>query len=140
LLEAIQGTRSREGCSIPVPRVADNAPFVAHVLPLRGAGLDVFTGATSLLYITPLAQQNPLAAGLLQALFDLTPAEARVAGLIAEGQSVDSITDSLQVSTNTVRTQLKSVFAKTGVGRQAELATLLSAHALRTPHWKLSSG
>jgi DNA-binding CsgD family transcriptional regulator len=37
-----------------------------------------------------------------------------------------------------VRTQLKSVFTKTGVGRQAELVTLLSAHGLRTPHWRVT--
>jgi DNA-binding CsgD family transcriptional regulator len=68
----------------------------------------------------------------------LTPAEARVAGLIAEGRSVEEITGSLSVSSNTVRTQLKSVFTKTGVGRQAELVTLLSAHGLRTPHWRVT--
>lgn len=138
LIETIEGRRRQAGCSIPVPGVGANEPFVAHVVPLRGAGLDVFTGATSLLYVTPVAQQNPLASELLQALFDLTPAEARIAGLIAEGQSVDAITESLAVSANTVRTQLKSVFTKTGVGRQAELASLLSATGLRTPPWKVS--
>jgi DNA-binding CsgD family transcriptional regulator len=105
-------------------------------MPLRGAGLDVFSGAAFLLYITPVTQQNPLSGELLQALFDLSPAEARVAGLIAEGQAVDSIADSLAVTPNTVRTQLKAIFTKTGVGRQAELASLLSASGLRTQPWR----
>ncbi len=135
LTGTIEGRRGQAGCSIPVPGVAE-APFVAHVLPLRGAGLDVFTGATSLLYVTPVSQQNPPAAELLQALFDLTPAEARVAGLIAAGHTIDSITSTLSVTSNTVRTQLKSIFNKTGVSRQAELASLLSAGGLRTPAWK----
>jgi DNA-binding CsgD family transcriptional regulator len=78
-----------------------------------------------------------LAAELLQALFDLTPAESRVAGLIADGYGVESIATTLAVSLNTVRTHLKSVFTKLGVSRQAELASLLSTTGLRTPHWKL---
>ncbi len=135
LTETIEGRRVQAGCSIPVRGVAET-PFVAHVLPLRGAGLDVFSGAASLLYVTPVSQPNPPAAELLQALFDLTPAEARVAGLIAEGLTVDSITSILSVTSNTVRTQLKSIFNKTGVSRQAELASLLSAGGLRTPAWK----
>jgi DNA-binding CsgD family transcriptional regulator len=137
LIETIEGKRP-VGCSIPVPGAGISAPLVVHIMPLRGGGLDVFTGAAFLLYVTPVAQQNPLAAELLQALFDLTPAEARVAGLIAEGRSVEEITGSLSVSSNTVRTQLKSVFTKTGVGRQAELVTLLSTHGLRTPHWRVT--
>jgi DNA-binding CsgD family transcriptional regulator len=138
LAESMERRRAQSGCSIPVPGAAGKAPFIAHLLPLRGAGLDVFSGAAWLLYITPVAQQNPPAAELLQALFDLTPAEARVAGLIAEGHAVESIAATLSVTSNTVRTQLKSVFTKTGVGRQAELASLLSATGLRTPPWKRS--
>jgi DNA-binding CsgD family transcriptional regulator len=134
LTETVEGRRPT-GCSIPVA-ASGKAPFVAHVMPLRGAGLDVFSGAAFLLYITPVAQQNPLSGELLQALFDLSPAEARVAGLIAEGQAVDAIADSLAVTPNTVRTQLKAIFTKTGVGRQAELASLLSASGLRTPPWR----
>jgi DNA-binding CsgD family transcriptional regulator len=36
------------------------------------------------------------------------------------------VADELDVSTETVRCQLKSVFAKTGTRRQSELARLLS--------------
>ena len=62
---------------------------------------------------------------LLQALFDLTPAEARIASLVIDGKSVDSISKIQSVSLNTVRTQLKSVFMKTGVDRQVDLVRLL---------------
>jgi DNA-binding CsgD family transcriptional regulator len=134
LIETIEGRRPT-GCSIPVAG-AGKVPFVAHVMPLRGAGLVVFSGAAFLLYITPVTQQVSPSGELLQALFDLSPAEARVAGLIAEGKSVDAIADSLAVTPNTVRTQLKAIFTKTGVGRQAELATLLSAAGLQKQPWK----
>lgn len=116
---------AQTGRSIPVAGTAESAPLIAHVLPLKLAGLDVFTGAVSILYLTPLTRQSSPAPELLQALFDLTPAESRVASLLVDGGSVDAITKLQGISANTVRTQLKAVFAKTGVERQAELVSLL---------------
>ena len=116
---------AKTGRSIPVARTAREAPLVAHVLPLRGAALDVFTGAMSILFVTPLVAQSGPAPELLQALFDLTPAEARVASMLVDGKSVDAIAKVQNLSLNTIRTQLKSVFAKTGVDRQVDLVSLL---------------
>jgi DNA-binding CsgD family transcriptional regulator len=62
---------------------------------------------------------------LLQATFDLTPAEARVASLLVAGKSVKQVATDLAVSSSTVRTQLKNVFAKTGTHRQADLVRVL---------------
>lgn len=124
-LVAKPASLAKTGRSIPVARTARDAPFVAHVLPMRRAGLDVFSGAVSILFLTPLTQQISPAPELLQALFDLTPAEARVASMIVDGKSVDLIARAQNVSLNTIRTQLKSVFAKTGVQRQVELVSLL---------------
>jgi DNA-binding CsgD family transcriptional regulator len=63
---------------------------------------------------------------LLEALFDLTPAEAGVASLLVEGKSVDEIAGARGVMQNTIRMQLKLIFAKTGTRRQAELVKLLA--------------
>jgi DNA-binding CsgD family transcriptional regulator len=100
---------------------------VAHLFPLRGAALDVFSGATWLLFMTPLDRKAGLPADILQALFDLSPAEARVTRLLMEGKSVSLIAREAGVGENTVRAHLKSVFAKTGVNRQAELVRLLAS-------------
>jgi DNA-binding CsgD family transcriptional regulator len=62
---------------------------------------------------------------LLGSMFDLTPAEARVAGGIMKGESVAHIAAAQRLSVATVRTQLLSLFAKTGTHRQAELTELL---------------
>lgn len=113
------------GRSIAVAGTAAAPPLIAHVIPLRRAGLDIFTGAMSILFLTPLTHQSSPAPELLQALFDLTPTEARVASLLIDGQSVEAITRIQSVSINTIRTQLKAVFAKTGVQRQSELISLL---------------
>lgn len=52
----------------------------------------------------------------------LTPAEARVAALAAEGRSTKAIASELVVSAKTVEKQLTSIYAKVGVRSKAELA------------------
>ena len=59
------------------------------------------------------------------ARFDLTHAQARLALFLAEGGTIAEYAEAMGIKTSTVRTHLKSVFAKTGVKRQAELAILL---------------
>jgi DNA-binding CsgD family transcriptional regulator len=117
---------SKTGRSIPISGTEHSPPLIAHVLPLRLAGLDVFAGAMSILLLTPIThQQRSPGPELLQALFDLTPAEARITSLLIDGNSVTAISKMQSVSLNTVRTQLKSVFLKTGVERQVDLVRLL---------------
>lgn len=55
----------------------------------------------------------------------LTPREVRVVLHLAEGGTVASAAQAMDVAESTVRTHLKSVFAKTGVKRQAQLGQLL---------------
>lgn len=67
----------------------------------------------------PLAP--PVAAPVLQQLFDLTQAEAQVAQALAHGAAIDSIAADTGVSINTVRTHLHHIYDKTGTARQGEL-------------------
>jgi DNA-binding CsgD family transcriptional regulator len=68
---------------------------------------------------------------LLATTFDLTPAEARIAAMIVNGRSTEDCARELNVKISTVRTQLLSVFAKTGATGQADLVRLiLSATAI----------
>jgi DNA-binding CsgD family transcriptional regulator len=133
-MEAIAATSARvgKGCSIPIAGTDNSPPVIAHVLPLRLAGLDVFSGAMSILFLTPITKQNGPEPELLQALFDLTPAEARITSLLIDGRSVTKISAVQGVSLNTVRTQLKSVFQKTGVDRQVDLVRLLGQRRITT--------
>jgi DNA-binding CsgD family transcriptional regulator len=59
-------------------------------------------------------------------LFDLTPAEARVARSLAAGKTVENIASDASVSLNTVRTHVRGVLEKTGCNRQAEVVALLT--------------
>jgi DNA-binding CsgD family transcriptional regulator len=65
-------------------------------------------------------------ARLYQALYGLTRAEARLAALIAEGRSLTEAAAMNGVTRETVRSQLKSVFQKTGANRQTELIRLFN--------------
>lgn len=55
----------------------------------------------------------------------LSPQETRIVLHLVDGGSVATCVETLGVAESTVRTHLKSVFAKTGVRRQADLRTLL---------------
>ena len=60
----------------------------------------------------------------LTTLFELSPREAEVLGLLAGGHSINSLAAALSISTNTAKVHLQAIFAKTQTGRQAELLQL----------------
>ena len=64
-------------------------------------------------------------ASMLEELFEMTPAEARVACALVRGLSPRQTAELCGVALGTVRTQLKAVFSKTRTRRQAELVRLL---------------
>lgn len=57
--------------------------------------------------------------------FGLTPTEARLAAMLAQGHSLDDFATSRGVSINAGRFLLKGIFAKTGTTKQAQLVSLL---------------
>jgi len=58
-------------------------------------------------------------------LFDLTPAEARLAVALSTGQSLKQAAEAQEVKLKTSRSYLERIFAKTGVHQQSELVSLL---------------
>ncbi len=60
-------------------------------------------------------------------MFQLTPAESQVSLLLAQGMNVDAIASFTGRKVSTIRAQLKSVYAKTGVKTQGQLISLLLA-------------
>lgn len=61
----------------------------------------------------------------LRAHFNLTSAEARLAVLMARGVSLKDASESIGITYQTAKTQLRSIFSKLNVHRQAELVALL---------------
>ncbi|CAJ0860395.1 hypothetical protein AMST5_01320 [freshwater sediment metagenome] len=111
-------------CSFP-SRGRGNDPAIVHLIPAKGRARDLFGGGFAILVITSVAAPDAPDAALLQGLFDLTPAEARVARAIARQKTVDKIAAEFGLSRETIRTQVKSVLAKTGCSRQSDLVAIL---------------
>lgn len=63
---------------------------------------------------------------MLRQAFDLSPAEAEIAVLLAQGLSRDEIALRRQVSSQTVASQIKAIFRKADVRRQAQLVALVA--------------
>lgn len=87
---------------------------------LFGTG-EINSAAGQKFFDLPLPSQQRLAE-----LFDLTAAEARLAQLLASGDSVEEVAHKLCVKMTTARTQLAAVFSKTDTRRQAKLVAILS--------------
>lgn len=68
---------------------------------------------------------------LLAEAAGLTPAEASVAGLLAQGMRVAEIATRLNVTRTTVTFHLKNIFQKTSCSRQADLIMMLRSVPLR---------
>ncbi|MEJ2399688.1 MAG: LuxR C-terminal-related transcriptional regulator [Gammaproteobacteria bacterium] len=87
-------------------------------------GIDT-SQAVAALFIGTAGQQHNLSLNVLRNFYGLTHAEARLAGALANGHSLEKIAEKFSLSKNTIRTQLKSCFQKTGVHRQGELVQLI---------------
>lgn len=104
----------------------DNADVIVTATPLTAHASSYFaTGRVLLtLKLTTPASPDP---SELKALFGLTTAEARLAERMSSGCDLVTAASIIGIGRETARTQLRSVFAKTGVRRQAELTALLAA-------------
>ena len=84
-----------------------------------------FGGATTVVFIPdPLSVETEMVEPLRKR-FGLTPAEARLAALLASDFTLDEAAEHLDLTVGTVRTRLKRLFEKTGTNRQASLVRLI---------------
>jgi DNA-binding CsgD family transcriptional regulator len=61
---------------------------------------------------------------VIQSLFDLSGRELQVLRFLSEGHSIDSLSACIDVSRNTTRAHLRSIYLKTGTNSQTELMQL----------------
>jgi len=111
--------------SIPLPAQNGNAATVLHVIPLvRNVkdilGGDILIAATSVTSSSFIPDPR-----ILSGLFDLAPAEAKLAAFLSSGLTLQDASKASNVTFKTARTYLERIFVKTGVHRQSELIALL---------------
>lgn len=85
---------------------------------------DVFSHSCAVALIEDPDEDMRLKPETLMALFDLTPAEARISLLVASGLSAVDIAARHTTGYETVRSHIRSIFQKTGTSRQSELSAL----------------
>jgi DNA-binding CsgD family transcriptional regulator len=112
---------------LEVPRPSRKQPYRLVLMPVQASGfipLGVALPAVTVLIIDSESQPEPDPA-VLGELFALTPAEARIAGKLVQGRSVEEIAGEAGISVETVRTHLKRILSKTSTARQCELIALV---------------
>lgn len=111
--------------SFPIRDTATDTLMVGHVLPIRFSARDIFASSSAVFVLMPVTAPSSPPVELVMSLFDLTPAEARVARGLAAGKTVDDLATDNGVSSNTVRVQVRGVLEKTGCQRQTDVVSLL---------------
>ena len=110
--------------SLPVGRIEPAA--ILHLVPMPSFSVDRLFESGSLVIITSLSARTLPSIEMLHGLFDLTPAEARLALGLASGRNIGEMALQYKVSQETIRSQIKHVFAKTRTRSQAELVGLVT--------------
>jgi DNA-binding CsgD family transcriptional regulator len=103
----------------------DKMPVIVRIWPFDWAAHLPAQDVRALLTLNALGSKPGPLPAILSKTFRLTPAEAKLACVIARGTSPEIAAGELKISRETVRNQLKSVFAKTDTHRQSELVALL---------------
>jgi DNA-binding CsgD family transcriptional regulator len=112
--------------SIPIASQVGLPPHVVHVVPLRRSAKDIFTSADLLLVVTQVGVSTGVPSNaMVTALFDLSPAEARLALRLAIGVSLTEAARDCGLSIASARTYLSRIFSKTGTHSQHQLVALL---------------
>lgn len=102
---------------------ADQRPLIMNAM---AAGHAWESDGHSMLVLIDLEAGIKPNQAALEKIFRLSPAEAKLATIIAGGATTNEAAQMLSVSLATVRSQLAAIFAKTRTRRQAELVTLVS--------------
>ena len=114
--------------SMLVRRSSLRPRFALHVKPVGNREVDDRSRqVAALVLIVDPVERARIDPGLVESVFGLSPAEAEIAVLLAQGRTVRQIAAATGRGYSTVRTHLKHLFAKLGVSRQFEVAQLVLA-------------
>ena len=125
VIRSTRPTTPSDGADLPTsllmfPR-SNGRPVAACLSPLDAMGSSVVAMAI----LTDLNQRPAHLDIALAQSFGLSPGEARLAVALCSGDALRAAASLLGITYETARSRLKSVLAKTGTRRQAELVALL---------------
>ena len=126
------GQSAPRGGTLLIGRPSLRRPYSVLVTPLSAArdrvgGVIGQTRPRALVLLTDPEEAPCYPADLLTQRYRLTAAEARLACELVAGSSLQDAAGRFGVAVGTARNQLKQIFLKTDVNRQAELVRLLAS-------------
>lgn len=95
------------------------------VSPARGLDMQRNCLVRAIVFVTDPAEKVRPLPETLQRRYELTPAECRLAILLADGRTLREISEMLGVTRNTLKSQLSSIYSKMGTSRQSDLVRML---------------
>lgn len=110
---------------ITIERPSGKRAYTLFACPLDPGQTILQRAPHALIFVNDPSAAPPAPGKVLECFFGLTPAESRVARELLGGKSPKEIADEFGTSPNTIRTQVKSVLAKTNTRRQSELVSLI---------------
>jgi DNA-binding CsgD family transcriptional regulator len=118
--------RNAVALRISRPSEAPSYELLLSPIPARPQAQGFEHGSVAVFLRDPEQVPTPQAS-ILHRLYDLSPAEAKVAVALARSLSLQEIATESGRGIETVRSHLRSIFLKTGTARQSELVGLLTA-------------
>ena len=109
--------------------ILPEAPHQVLITPFRTEKNDLgLTGfrICAAVFISSPSQRHAVSVESLKNMFELTTAEARLVSELANGLTLEEIADKFDITKNTARDQLKSIFSKVNTRRQTDLINLVT--------------
>ena len=126
VIEAQQRGETSVVRALRVPRSSGRADLGVVIRPVPSSQWsEGQSSPCAALFISDPDWHESASQQILGELFSLTPAEANLAILLSRGFNLAEVSETQNISQHTARAQLKSIFAKTSVSRQAELVRLV---------------
>jgi DNA-binding CsgD family transcriptional regulator len=138
-LEVSNAIRASRGLAVDpcttvlLPRRA-RAPLIIMIAPMQFSRGEAGQAAALLFVFDPDIAPS-VGVDVVRGLFGLSEAEAQLAVALGSGKTLEHAAQERGTSIHTIRTQLKSIFNKTGTKRQSDLVALL----LSSPAYFLAS-
>lgn len=125
-IEKVFARERRQTEVLLIPRPSGQRPLEMLISPFASHQLrSISREPLALLFVSDPEQTLEPAEAVLRRMYGLTPAEARMAALLADGNDLAEACDVLGIQASTGRTHLKRIFAKTETNRQGELLRLI---------------
>ena len=124
------------GGATAVRRLPPQPALLVHVLPVStfGRGRSLGGLGAMVVVVDPISQPC-VSPGLIAKTFGLTPAESRVAAMLAEGKTVGEIALATGRQRSAIYWLLRQIYSKLGISRQVDLVRMvLSLSELSESH------